>query len=361
MNAPSPARPVHRWRLLLVASMRESLRDRGLLALAVGGPVAVVLLTLVAARFLVPDGPWTVQVGGRVGGQVGGQATAVEVLVGELDAAGVEVLEVGTGTLAGPGPGVDATIVVGLDRAVVRTGPSSVLAVDDLRTVTTEALPGFRVDVEGPDGRPSTGVAGYLLPSAVALTAVLLGAAGTAGRVVGWRRRGTVALLVVSGLLGTGPRSGLRAALVLVPSRLLLLLPAVVVAGAASGAVAGGWSWLPQLLVLSAVGGACCTTSGVLLGCVLRSRREARVASWVVVVLVAVFGGVLVPVGLFPQVAAAVVSWAPPAVLADGLRALQVGEASAQFPARVVVLVAGWLVAVAGVYGFWRAAVRPKH
>jgi len=355
---PAPPRvvpgPVLRWRLLVGASMRESLRDKGLLAMAVGGPLAVVVLTLVVGRLLVPEGPWTVQ--------VSGERAAVGVLVGELGAAGIEVRESGGGTLAAPGPEVDATIVARADGMLVRTGPGSGLAADDLRAAAAEALPGADVEVRGPDGRLVAGVQGYLLPASVTLTAVLLGVAGTAARVVGWRRRGTVALLVASGLLGTGPRSGLRAALVLVPSRWLLLAPAVVVAGVASfpGQAGSGWSWIPQLLVLSALGGGACTTAGVLLGCLLRSGREARVASWVLVVLVAVFGGVLVPVGFFPDAAAAVVSWAPPAVLADGLRAVLAGEGSTQFPARVLVLAAAWLVAVGGTYGFWRMAVRPR-
>ncbi|WP_432564901.1 hypothetical protein [Kineococcus sp. SYSU DK003] len=168
----------------------------------------------------------------------------------------------------------------------------------------------------------------HLLPTAVALTALVLGLPGTAGRVVRWRGRGTLALLLGAGGLRR-PGRARRLALVLVPSRLLLTVPAAVVAVAgcaltgtldvgARTTATGVLSGALGLVVVAVLGSATCTTLGVLAGCLLRPR-EARLVLWPAAVVVAL-GGVLVPLPVLPDPAAAVLRWIPPAVMAEGLR-----------------------------------------
>jgi hypothetical protein len=343
--------PGHRWRVVLQAALRESLRDRGLVAQSVLCPAVVLLLALAVGGLLVPAGPWTVQVGGP------GSA----VVTAALRDAGQDVRAVEGGALGAPGPGLDATVVVTREgHALVRTSPTAVLAAGELRATVTAALGGAAtVEVLGPDGRPLRDVDAFLLPGAVALTAVLLGAAGTAGRVVGWRRRGTIGLLLGAAGLGAGRGGSLRAALVLVPSRWVLLVPAVALATVGAGTLPHPAA-LPAFLAVCAIGGAACTVLGVLLGCVLRSRREARVVSWSLVVLTAVFGGVVVPFAVLPEAVVAVLRWSPPAVFADGVRAVLTGTDPAAVLRAAAVLATVGLAATVAVGWVWVRAARPR-
>lgn len=302
-------------------AFREALRDRRLVALAVLTPLVVLLLALAAGQFLAQDRPRTfVVAGGSTSTSVGTHA-----LVESLTDRG-DVVSVASGALGAPGPGLDATVVVAPsgDRVTVRVTETGAFAVDGLRREVGDALPGAQVEVLGPDGQDVHGSAGQLLPGAVVLTALVLALPGTAGRVVGWRTRGALDVLLPAVAGRHGPhRAGLRMALLLVPSRWLLTIPSVVVTVvgcAIADVLVVDVTSVAVLASLVLLGSAVCTTLGTLVGCLLRSRREARVLLWPTVVVVAVFGLVLLPSAVLPGAAAAVLRWTPTAVFAEGMR-----------------------------------------
>lgn len=299
-------------RVLVRASLRESLRDRGLLALAVATPLVVAALAL-TVQGLVTGTAWRVQVAGE-----GPAATHVAAAL-QRDG---DVVDAVHGLLAAPGPDVDATIVVTDELVLVRVTASSALAVADLRSVVADTLPGRPVQVLGPDGRPAHDLSAHLLAGAVALTAVVLAFPGTAERVACWRRRGTLGLLTGAGGL-RGP-AGLRLlGLALLPSRMLLTVPAVVVAlvgCALTRTLDLRGTGVAVLVVTFVLGSAVCTGLGMVGGFLLRSRGEVAALSWIVVGLVVVFGGVLLPFSGVPQAAADVLRWSPSSVFADSWR-----------------------------------------
>lgn len=339
---------------------REALRDRGLLAQAVLAPLVVVLLAVLAGQLLVLDRPRTVA--------LSGDGAAVAVLGDAFGAGGDAVSTAGGppgGSSGGPGAGVDASVAVaaGGQRVTVRLAQAAVFAAGDLRREITAALPHAQVQVLGPDGAVVHDSAGQLLPAAVVLTALVLALPGTAGRVVDWRRRGVVDVLLPAAAARHGRRgAGLRLALLLVPSRWLLTLPAVVVAVggcALTGVLALDLASALAFAALVLVGSATCTTLGTLVGCLLRSRREARAVLWPAVGVVALVGLVLLPAPVLPAAAAAVLRWTPPAVFAEGVRTALTG-APGTSPALslglLAVVLAAATVALAGLIG---TALRP--
>ncbi|MEZ0164915.1 ABC transporter permease [Kineococcus sp. LSe6-4] len=319
---PAPA-PRRRPRRLSPAgaALRESLRDRHLLAQAVLTPLLVLAVALVLARAAAGADAHVVQV-------AGGPGTAD--VARALAAAGEEVRGPGPATgpatvLGAPGPGLDATVTVPATGPVlVRVAPAAAWTAGDLRETVQAALPGRTVRVLGPDGRPAHGVTGQLLPAVLVLTALVLALPGTAGRVRSWRRHGTLALVT-----GTTTARGVRAvrlAGALLPSRLLLAVPAVVV-------VAGTGPPRPVplvlLVLLAAAGTAAGTAAGALLGGLLRTGRETGPLLWVLTVLLALFGGVLLPASVLPPAAGTVLRFAPTAWFADGVRDALAGGAPA--------------------------------
>lgn len=299
------------------AALRESLRDRALLAQAVLTPVLVVVAAVVLGQLGRSGDAQVVQVAGAR------SAVAVE---RSLTAAGEEVRGPGAGTarataLGAPGPGVDATVTVPATGTVlVRVAPSATWAVGDLLAAVQRALPGRTVRVLGPDGHAAHGVAGQLQPAVLVLTAVVLALPGTAGRVRSWRRRGTLALLA-----GTTTARGVRAvrlAGALLPSRLLLAVPAVVVVVAVNrpGPVS-----LLVLVLLAAAGTAAGTAVGALVGGLLRTGRETGPLLWALAALVGLFGGVLLPAAVLPDAADTVLRFTPTAWFADGVRTALAG------------------------------------
>lgn len=312
-RATATARAVPRAtavRVLLRASFRESLRDRGLLALALGTPLVVAVLVLTVQGFLAGTS-WRVQVAGPGAERVGG------VLLRDGDR-----VEPVAGALAAPGPDVDATVVVTGGAVLVRVAADSALAAGDLRRAAAEALPGVPVRVLGPDGREVHDVTAQLLPGAVGLTVVVLAFPGTAGRVARWRRRGTLDLLTGAGGL-RGPGAPRLLGLVLLPSRVLLAVPAAAVAVlgcALTGTLAPSGAAIALLAATFVLGSAACTGLGVLAAALLRPRAEVRALSWTVVALTAVFGGVLLPPSGVLPVASAVLRWSPSSVVAGSWR-----------------------------------------
>lgn len=317
------------------AALRESLRDRVLLAQAVVTPVLVVVAAVVLGQLGSSGDPQVVQVAGAR------SAVAVE---RSLTAAGEEVRTAGGGTarvtaLGAPGPGVDATVTVPEVGAVlVRVAPSATWAVGDLLAAVQRALPGRTVRVLGPDGHAAHGVSGQLQPAVLVLTAVVLALPGTAGRVRAWRRRGTLALLA-----GTTTARGVRAvrlAGALLASRLLLAVPAVVVVAAVNRP---GPVPLLLLVLLAAAGTAAGTAVGALVGGLLRTGRETGPLLWAVAALVGLFGGVLLPAAVLPDAADTVLQFTPTAWFADGVRTALAGG-----PVLPALLPVAGLLAVAG-------------
>ncbi|MEZ0493949.1 hypothetical protein AB2L28_17070 [Kineococcus sp. TBRC 1896] len=332
--APSPRRRCPGRLSPAGAALRESLRDRPLLAQAVLTPLLVLVLALLLGRFAASEDPRVVQVAGTPPA-----ATTVE---RALASAGEEV---GRPTGAGgstavpgaPGPGVDATVSVPAGGPVlVRVAPTATWEVADLVETVQGALPGRTVHVVGPDGRATHGLDGQLLPAVLVLTAVVLALPGTAGRVRAWRRRGTLGLVT-----GTTTVRGVRAARLagaLLPSRLLLVVPAVVVLTAAD---LPGARTLALLVLLAATGTAAGTAVGALAGGLLRTGGETGPVLWVLAVLVGLFGGVLLPASVLPPAADAVLRLTPTAWFADGVRAALAGG-----PAAPALLAAAGLTAV---------------
>lgn len=322
-TTPSPAAPAGRRRRCphrlspVRAALRESLRDKALLAQAVLTPALVVTVAVVLGQFGRSGDAQVVQVAGAR------PAVAVE---RALTAAGEEVRSPGVGTarataLGAPGPGVDATVTVPADGPVlVRVAPSATWAVGDLLEAVQRALPSRTVRVLGPDGHAAHGVAGQLQPAVLVLTAVVLALPGTAGRVRSWRRRGTLALLA-----GTTTARGVRAvrlAGALLPSRLLLAVPAVVLVVAVNRP---GPVPLVVLVLLAAAGTAAGTAVGALVGGLLRTGRETGPLLWALAGLVGLFGGVLLPAAVLPDAADTVLQFTPTAWFADGVRTALAG------------------------------------
>lgn len=357
LGTPAPARPRSGPGLGRTA-VREALRDRGLLVQAFTVPLVVLVLAVLAGHVLGLDRPRAVV--------VAGDPAAVGALVDALGESGDAVDGAGD-RLGAPGPGVDATVVVApdADRATIRLSHRASFAAGDLRQEVTAAVPGARVEVLGPGGDVVHDSSGQLLPGAVVLTALVLALPGTAGRVVAWRRRGVLDVLLpaVAGRYGS-VGAALRLALLLVPSRWLLTLPAVVVAVlgcAATGVLSLDVASCVGFATVVLLGSAACTTLGVLVGCLLRSRREARAVLWPAVAVVAVFGLVLLPPPVLPDPAAAVLRWTPPAVFADGLRTALTATPGTS-PAIAAAVLAVVLAAATAVLVRWfRTALRPER
>lgn len=183
-------------------------------------------------------------------------------------------------------------------------------------------------------------------PGVLALAVVSTAFTGQAILLAYERRYGVLRLLGTTPLGRDGLLMGKALAVLVVITVQLLVI----------GAVAAGLGWRPDpagllpAAVLVVAGAAAFVALAVLLGGTLRAEAVLALANlgWV---LLLGLGGVVVPAAAFPGAVDAVLSWLPPALLADGLRTTLTGVGDGiPWPARWVAL-AGW-TAVLG----WLAA-----
>ncbi|RMI13684.1 ABC transporter permease [Cellulomonas triticagri] len=159
------------------------------------------------------------------------------------------------------------------------------------------------------------------------------------------RRNGVLRLLATTPLGRSGMLAG-KALAVLVVATLQ------VVAVAATG-LALGWrpepAGLPAALLALVLGVAAFTALALLLAGTLRAEAVLAVANLLLVVL-AVVGGVVLPVADLPSWWAAVAQWLPPGALGEALRGALVDGA---FPAAHLAALAAWTLVLAAAVRRW--------
>lgn len=156
----------------------------------------------------------------------------------------------------------------------------------------------------------------FQMPGALFVALVAIALYGTVVPAVDLRKRGTLRLLSTTPL----PRSSFLISLV--PVRLALAAAFFVL----FTAVSAGYGYLdladlPQLIVTCLTGLAFLMAFGFVFAAMLPSGEIAEHVLSVVLIVLAVAGGAIVPLSMFPHDVATVLGWLPPALLADALRA----------------------------------------
>ena len=174
-------------------------------------------------------------------------------------------------------------------------------------------------------------------PGVLALAVISTAFTGQAILLAYERRYGVLRLLGTTPLGRDGLLMGKALAVLVVITLQLLVI----------GAVASVLGWRPDLAgvlpaaLLVVAGAGAFVALAVLLGGTLRAEAVLALANLGWVLLLAL-GGVVVPAAIFPGAVDAVLSWLPPALLADGLRSTLTGVSDGiPWPVRWVAL-AGW-------------------
>lgn len=189
---------------------------------------------------------------------------------------------------------------------------------------------------------PAADRTGLALAGVLGMAALSTGFTSQAIAVAFDRRWGVLRLLATTPLGRRGLLAGkVGAVAVVLAAQVVVLVVEAVILG-----------WEPGLWVLGAVpllalGAACFTALGMIVGGTLRAEAVLALANLLWVALVGA-GGLVLPADVLPGPLAVVVTWLPTGALGEGLRALATGAA---FPWWGVVVLGAWTAGLS-----WAAA-----